>query len=182
MANLKVKISELPTWVPINTDYIPFISWWITKKGLKSDLKWDTWPQWPTWATWPIWQSNNLWITVSKTNHWFWLLQPVYFDWTNWQLAKADNIETLATYIVSEIINSNTCKIINIGIITIAGHWLSIWEYYFTSADVAWQLVLTSPALSNPILQVLDLNTIIVLNYRPISESLILWNTDWWVY
>jgi len=58
MANLKVKISELPTWVPINTDYIPFISWWITKKGLKIDLKWDIWDTWPAWATgsqWPIW-------------------------------------------------------------------------------------------------------------------------------
>lgn len=42
MADAKVKISELPTWVPVNTDYIPFVSWGVTKKGLKSDLKGDT--------------------------------------------------------------------------------------------------------------------------------------------
>ena len=79
MADLK--ISQLTTWVPLDTDLIPFVdlSWVpVTKKATRADLKGDNW----TSATATAWTTTTgvAWTNASVTNSW--TTNAAVFDFT----------------------------------------------------------------------------------------------------
>ena len=79
MADLK--ISQLTTWVPLDTDLIPFVdlSWTpVTKKATRADLKGDNW----TSATATAWTTTTgtAWTNASVTNSW--TTNAAVFDFT----------------------------------------------------------------------------------------------------
>lgn len=117
MANANVKITELTTWTPVNTDWIPFVdisdttqsAQWTTKKALKSDLKGDTGDN----ATVTVWTTTTWapWTNASVTN--VWTTSDAIFDfviprWDTWatgatgatwpQWLKWDKWDTWATW------------------------------------------------------------------------------------
>lgn len=79
MADLK--ISQLTTWVPLDTDLIPFVdlSWVpVTKKATRADLKGSDW----TSATATAWTTTTgtAWTNASVTNSW--TTNAAVFDFT----------------------------------------------------------------------------------------------------
>ena len=97
MADLKVRISQLPPWTPLDTDIIPYVDLATntTKKALKSELKGDSWPAWPAWPQgiqgiqWPIWpqgiqglqwEKGDKWDTWAQGVQW---IQGIQWKWIN---------------------------------------------------------------------------------------------------
>lgn len=92
-------------------------------------------------------------INATQTAHGFTLGQLVYFDGTNWALARADSSFTIAEGMVKAVIDANNFTVGVIGPVTgltglLAGY------YYFASAVTAGAFTTTEPLppnVSNPI-------------------------------
>jgi len=108
-------------------------------------------------------------IKQTESTHGFSLLDAIYHDGSNWVKAQANSSSTLATHVVSEVIDSNNFKAKAFGSITSTGHGLSVGEYYFLSASSAGAGTSTEPTTgySCPLYYVLDANTVIGMVYRP---------------
>lgn len=105
---------------------------------------------------------------LNQAAHGFSVLDAVYTDGATWQLAQADDSETLATHLVIEVEDVNNVILAQAGRFEITGHGLTLGEYYYTSESVAGQITATEPStFSNPIVLVDTVNTIIVLPFRP---------------
>jgi len=131
----KVKISQLPSWTPIDTDIIPYVDLvtWITKKAPKSSLKWDTGDNatinvWTT-TTWVPWSSasvTNVWTTsdaifdfvIPEWEQWIQGIQwETWNDWLDITWLWAYNWAT--SYVINDAVSYNwssyICKLASIG-------------------------------------------------------------------
>jgi len=111
-------------------------------------------------------------LMVSQNLHDFSALTPVYYSNGTWEKAKADGDgSTVATHVVTEVIDANTFKVANSGRIEIVGHGLTPDEYYFTSESTAGDSTTTEPTISNPIFKVFDANQIDLFQWRPATSG-----------
>lgn len=99
-------------------------------------------------------------------------LDVVFNSAGTWTVAQADDPDTLGVGIVTEV--GNPGRIQMVGICDLgSAHGLTVGEYYFLSDTVAGQLTLFPPTaeatFSNPVLYVIDADTIFILPWRPIE-------------
>ncbi len=95
--------------------------------------------------------STSVRETISQPAHGFSTGTPIYFDGTNWQAAKADNINTLATS-VADVATAGVFDSVTDGdIIGMTG--LTAGSWYYVSDAIAGALTVVEPTntYSNPI-------------------------------
>jgi hypothetical protein len=95
--------------------------------------------------------------------------KAVYHDTSIWQLAKANNEDTLGIA-VAVVIDTDNFYLYTEGLITgLSG--LSVGEYYFVSDSTAGQLITTEPtstsSYSNPLMQATSATTAQICEFRP---------------
>ena len=107
---------------------------------------------------------NSTSTKVRQVAHNFTVLQSIYFntDTEKWVLAQADDKDTIGTHIVVEVIDKDYFVAGLSGIFEVK-NTLDL-GYWFTSDTVAGELVDTAPDINNPMIQVIDSNTIRVLD------------------
>jgi len=145
----KVKISELPSWTPLDTDIIPYVdlTTWTTKKALKSELKWGTWDN----ATVTAWTTTtwNPWTNASVTNvgttsdaifnfvipRWdvwaTWSQWPTWSWDVNWPVSATDNAIVRFDTTTGKLIQNSLATISDIGVITAPEYsvdWILLWN------------------------------------------------------
>lgn len=107
-------------------------------------------------------------IQRTQTAHGFSVLDAIYHDGTEWVLAQANNEDTLAEYVVTEVTDVNNFTAFKFGEATVTGHGLTVGEHYYLSDSVAGGAQITEPLnFSSPLFYVEDANTIHVEVYRP---------------
>jgi hypothetical protein len=107
-------------------------------------------------------------------------LTPVYTNGVTWINAKADSATTLATHVIIQVLDANRYVVAKEGKFILPAHGLTAGMYYFTSASSAGALTTLEPTnFSNPVLYVIDANTIDILNWRastigtPVNRGLV---------
>lgn len=107
---------------------------------------------------------NSTSTKVRQVGHNFTVLQSIYFntDTGKWVLAQADDKDTIGTHIVVEVIDKD-CFVAGLSGIFEVRNTLDL-GYWFTSDTIAGELVDTAPDINNPMIQVIDSNTIRVLD------------------
>jgi hypothetical protein len=115
-------------------------------------------------------QSSSL--IVHQVAHSLSVQDAIYYDGSNWLLAKADNADTLGIGIVSSIIGPDDFVVTFSGLITGLSGLIS-GNYYFVSDSTSGLLDITEPinptSYSNPLLFSLSGTDGIVLQARPSS-------------
>ena len=110
--------------------------------------------------------------SFTQTTHGFSVKDAIYHTGSAWAKAQADSENTLALGIVTKVDDTNNFRFGFAGVHTLASHGLTPGQYYFLSSTVAGDLVTTQPATySNPVLYVLDADTVIILPYRPLLTA-----------
>lgn len=110
--------------------------------------------------------------TFTKATHGFTVREALYKNSSGvWTKAKADDSETLGLFVVSEVVDANNFTAVASGFFTDAAHGLTANRYYFVSDSTAGLLTLTAPTTvgryTNPIVFVVDADTLLVLPFRP---------------
>jgi hypothetical protein len=108
---------------------------------------------------------------VSQASHGFSALDAIYHNGTSWVAAQADDEATVATHVVSSVLDVNTFTATQAGIITVSSHGLTLGSTYYTSESSAGDITATEPAagagnFSNPVLIPITTDDLIVLNHR----------------
>jgi len=107
-------------------------------------------------------------IERTQATHGFTLLDAIYHNGTIWAKAQADVADTLAEYVVSEVVDVNNFVATKFGEVTATAHGLTVGEHYFLSDATAGAGTLTEPSLfSSPLYYVEDVNTLHMEVYRP---------------
>ena len=111
-------------------------------------------------------QGGNTSISVEQVAHGLSVQDAIYFDSTDWLLAKADSLSTVGIGIVSAVKDVDNFTVITDGKITgLSG--LSTGEWYYVSDATAGLLTLTESSIySNPLLQATSATEGIVLSLR----------------
>ena len=112
--------------------------------------------------------SSN-WTAVNQASHGFSTGDAIYYNGSNWALAQADDVTTLAVAL-ADVIDANNFNAVFSGEITGLSS-LTAGEYYFTSSSVAGEITGTEPAISNPILYALTTTSGLVLSWRPYQNN-----------
>jgi microcystin-dependent protein len=104
-----------------------------------------------------------------QASHGFSVLTPIYHDGTIWVKAQANTSTTLGMYLVTEVTSTGTFTATKFGVSTVTAHGLVVGDYYYVSGTTAGALTATEPLFgySNPVLYVVDANTVHVMCYRP---------------
>lgn len=112
----------------------------------------------------------NGWL-ITQTGHGFSALDVLRHNGSAWVKAQADSETTTALGIVVSVPGANSFVLANNGVVTITSHGLTVGQYYFLSAATSGALDSTEPTglnqASQPILYVIDANTLFLLPYRP---------------
>ena len=107
-------------------------------------------------------------IERTQANHGFSVLNPIYHDGTIWKKAKANNPDTLAEYVVTEVVDQDNFVAFKFGEVEVLNHGLSIGDHYFLSENTAGGYSVTEASTySAPVFYVEDANTIQIEVYRP---------------
>lgn len=108
----------------------------------------------------------SLEIDASEIGNTFALLDPVYWDGSNWRDARADDGAKLASYVVTSV-GAPAFKVSKFGEFTMAAHGKSPNGDYFFLGDTGGSETFEGTNYSQPLYQVIDANTIHVNVYRP---------------
>lgn len=111
-------------------------------------------------------------IIKTQVGHGFSLHQPIYHNGVTWVVAQADNENTLAEYIVTEIEDANNFLATKFGEVEATAHGFTVGEHYFLDDAVAGGVTLSQPGtFSCPVFYVEDANTLHVEIYRPFAVN-----------
>ena len=123
-------------------------------------------------------------FTVTQAGHNITELKPIFNNGSSWNLAMANSGISLATHVAVDVDGDNFVAT-KYGLVEKENHGLDVGEWYFVSDSVAGGITKDEPDLySNPILFVLDQDTIIIdvqrpsksgageLNYKTVSEPI----------
>lgn len=111
-------------------------------------------------------------ITKNQIAHGFSVLEPIYHNGTSWLKAQANDVETLAEYVVTEVTDVDNFIANKFGEVTVTAHGKTVGEHYFLSELVAGFTQVTEPSnFSSPVFYVEDANTIHIEVYRPSDIS-----------
>jgi len=119
---------------------------------------------------------------VTQSSHGLTLHSFIYCNSSGvWSKAQADDPDTLANAVVIEVIDSDNFSVGMEGSVTFGSpHGLTVGEYYFTSNDIAGDMMLDDrhSKYSNPVLFVDSANSYIVLPYRATLKDAIIETID----
>ena len=107
---------------------------------------------------------------VNQSTHDFSLGDGIYHDSVSdsWVKAQADDADTLATYVVIQVVDENNFVAADFGRIEATAHGFTVGEFYYLSETVAGQPTTTLPTIfSNPLFYVESTNVLQVKVYRP---------------
>lgn len=111
-------------------------------------------------------------ITIPQAVHTLNQGDPIYNNAGTWTLAKSDVAGTVARYIVTENVDTNTFKMAKEGLMEWIAHGLTLNVDYYVSDSVAGDLTSTepsNPSYSNPVLMPVDTNTVLINVERSIQ-------------
>jgi hypothetical protein len=132
-----------------------------------------TGPTGPTGATGPTGSDGAISVDVNQSSHGFAIGDAIYNNAGTWTKAQADDENTLGIAIVTEVADTNNFSYVPVGYATVSSHGYVVGDYLYVSAAVAGQLTSVPPVgiteYSNPIVYVLDSNTLLILPWRPIQ-------------
>jgi len=110
-------------------------------------------------------------IGKNQTAHGFSVLDAIYHNGTIWVKAQANSSDTLAEYLITEVIDANNFIAAKFGELIKSAHGLTVGEHYFLSDTVAGGAQLTEAGVySAPLFYIEDANTIQLEVYRPSSN------------
>ena len=105
---------------------------------------------------------------VNQSTHGFSLGDGIYHNGTSWQAGLADDADTLATYVVIQVVDANNFVAADFGRIEATAHGFTVGEFYYLSETVAGQPTTTLPTIfSNPLFYVESDNILQIKVYRP---------------
>lgn len=112
---------------------------------------------------------QSLQWNVHQVAHGFAVKDAVYLTTGGaYAKAKADSANTLGLYLVTAVAGVDDFTLVKAGRVTITSHGWTVGNYYFVSDATAGLLTSTEPSnYSNPLVFVLDANTVDVLSFRP---------------
>lgn len=111
-------------------------------------------------------------ISDTQLTHGFALLDPIYHDGTSWVKAQANNQETLAEFVITNIESVDKFTATKFGTVEVVAHGLTVGEHYFLSSDVLGGYDFGFPEeYSCPLFYVKDADNIIVEVYRPSAPA-----------
>lgn len=101
--------------------------------------------------------------TFTQIAHGFNVLDAIYHNGTDWQLAKADSATTASIGVITEVPTANTFIITYSGSVTITAHGMTAGEYFWLSETTAGALTYTAPTtgIVQSIGKVIDANNIL---------------------
>jgi len=138
---------------------------------------------WWSWWWWGWWTGSSITKEITQTSHWLAIGEAVYFDWTDYLKAQADNIDTIWIGIVSAVKDVNTFTLTLSWYISWLS-WLVTWDWYYVSDTTPWLLTLTESTIySNPILQAISSTEWIVQQLRVEEWASVRYlnnEVDWW--
>lgn len=106
-------------------------------------------------------------IGKNQVAHGFVVLDAIYHNGTSWVKAQSDSPNTLADYVVSEVIDVDNFIAAKFGEVISTAHGLTVGEHYFLSDTVAGAGQVTQPDIySAPLYYIEDANTIQLEVYR----------------
>lgn len=125
------------------------------------------------------WTANNTsgagaWASLSTkkiftlTAHGFILNEPLYINGSG--VPTAADTTNFASMVVSRVIDANNFEVNFSGTYTNTAHGLTVGAYYYVTMP-AGSLTSTSPTKSQPVLYIIDANTILVTIQRPVDFS-----------
>jgi hypothetical protein len=123
-----------------------------------------------TAAEWQDFAGGGSEIEKSEAGNTFVVGTAIYHDGLNWQFAKADNADTLAEFVVTEIIVAGTSfKAAKFGQVTSVGHGFTPSEHYYLSdvSNIGGAVIAEPSTFSCPLFYVEDANTLQLEVYRP---------------
>jgi len=115
--------------------------------------------------------TSAIFVKISQPSHGFIDGQPVFYNGSEWALAKADAAETLGTHIVKAV-DVDNFKAVQSGVL-IGMSGLTPGGYYFVSESTLGLLTSTEPStgFSNPVGQALSANSLMVMPWRATEVS-----------
>ncbi len=96
---------------------------------------------------------------VGMAGHGFAVLAPVSFDGTTWVAADVAAADTIATGIVSKVIDTNNFEVQSSGLITSNAHGLTVGDYYWLGAGTL-EIAQPTTGIIQELVLVLNANTV----------------------
>lgn len=107
-------------------------------------------------------------VDINQVSHGFALLEAIYHNGVSWQKAQANDANTLAQYVVTEVADADNFTAASFGKFEITGHGKTPGEFYFLSDLVAGgSTTVDGEVFSCPLFYVEDANNIHCFVYRP---------------
>lgn len=105
---------------------------------------------------------------INQVAHGFAVGEGVYHNGATWVKAQANDADTLAYFVIVEVIDVDNFIAADFGRIEVPAHGYTIGNFYFLSDSVAGQATNVEPSsFSNPLFYVEDANTLQVKCLRP---------------
>jgi Major tropism determinant N-terminal domain len=101
---------------------------------------------------------------ITQAAHGFAPLAPVYHNGTAWALARADSANTVASGIVSAVVDANNFVLTMAGMIDLTAHGLTVGHWYWLSQATAGVMTSTQPStgIAHSLAFVPTANTVLV--------------------
>lgn len=121
----------------------------------------------------PIGGGGSTQFEIEQVGHGFSVGDGIYHDssqpvGSEWQLAQADNADTLAYHVVIERIDDDNFIAADFGRVEVPSHGFTVGQYYFLSDSVAGQPTTTEPSsFSNPLFYVETADILQIKCLRP---------------
>jgi len=113
-------------------------------------------------------------ITRNQVAHGFGILDAIYHDGSIWQKAQANDPDTLAEYVITDVIDVDNFTANKFGEVTVVAHGKIVGEHYFLSDALAGAAQIVEPNdFSSTLFYVEDANRIHVEVYRPSEITLL---------
>jgi hypothetical protein len=115
-------------------------------------------------------------FTVNQPGHGFSALDVIYWDGALWQLAQADDVATLGTHMVLQVVDVDNFIAGQVGRFTVAAHGLTPGAVYYLDDAVAGGLTTVEPtasgSFSQPFLVGGDVDVLYLLDWRAVPADL----------
>lgn len=120
---------------------------------------------------------------VNQVGHGFSVLDALSHDGSTYIAAQADDGATLGYWLVVEVLDVDNFEVVQAGQCVCNAHGLTVGDFYFVSPTVAGALTSVEPSIvgqySNPLVYVVDANTLNVLPFRPAEVTPDLLSATW---
>ena len=113
-------------------------------------------------------------FVVTQTTHSLSVLNAVYLNAGTWTKARANSSATLATHVVTQVLDADNFMAAQSGRFLITSHGLTPYSYYYLSSSSAGELTTSEPTtFSNLLVFVESADYVHILPYRPLDTTLI---------